>query len=531
MTTQSFSTLLLLSLVFPFHMAFASNEVCPSSPTHNTAVQNHFPFKTLTSILSTPSETTTCESFSGCSSRAPSPATRSCELNNALLAAMHEEEEITALYWLMHGADINMMVEKNQHILINAIDHNMRDLAQYLITNGANLNIYNYSNQHLLEITITNNWVDESLLIIERTDSTSLLQSALITAIEEEHEQIALAILQKHSPLITQSLKTNTASLSLLTEAFKTDPHSPLMLAIEKNLEPVALELLKKDNSPSLYQLESKTLDNQPLLCAAISKNMAGLAKILIEKGANPDIQDFDGTPALCMALCENYEDVIDTMLQANVNINVVFQKTGPAFLMAGLLKNPRLINKIKPHLEKNIKNCKHSKALLQLATEQATKSLWEHCVTYLQELCMNSNLLYTENHEDTKTDTFLHNHVDGQFLNALRACTDAYNTYETIAIAFLAVGANPNLQLSTSLSVLYRSVELGMSKLSNNLMRCGADIHFRTPKGSTLLDIANQSQQYDLCRDLYKRGVVGTNNSSYNQSSIPRRYSKSLSA
>lgn len=90
--------------------------------------------------------------------------------------------------------------------------------------------------------------------------------------------------------------------------------YSPLTLACYYNNNEVAKYLVEH-----VKDIDSKSGYGTPLMAATVKQNTA-LVKLLLEKNANPNKTDVNGSTALHFSVIFNYEDIVKLLVNAKAN-------------------------------------------------------------------------------------------------------------------------------------------------------------------------------------------------------------------
>lgn len=210
--------------------------------------------------------------------------------------------------------------------------------------------------------------------------------------------------------------------------------------------------------------------DFTPLMKMANVGNLLAV-EFLIESKANPDFQNATGRTALMYACDQGHSKVIETLVQAKANIEIQDRFTGTALLRAvrnRSFSTAALLIKAKANLEYQ---CKKGRTALFHACEfgnlKAVQSL----------IAADANI----------------NHRDKANITPLAWAVHVTQGVEVskkakIVNALLKAGAEVNIE---SRSALMYAINNDHLKITDSLLRAGASLRFKDPRGNTPFTLA----------------------------------------
>lgn len=118
--------------------------------------------------------------------------------------------------------------------------------------------------------------------------------------------------------------------------------YSPLTLACYYSNNEVAKFLIN-----NVKDINSKSGYGTPLMAATVKKN-ALLVKLLLDKKANPNVADQNGSTALHFSVIFSYEEIIELLMEAKADINLKDNRGNSALDYANITGNKKITQLLK---------------------------------------------------------------------------------------------------------------------------------------------------------------------------------------
>jgi ankyrin repeat protein len=131
---------------------------------------------------------------------------------------------------------------------------------------------------------------------------------------------------------------TNTDTINSISK----EGYSPLTLACYYNNNEVAKYLAEH-----VKDIDSKSGYGTPLMAATVKRNTE-LVKLLIEKDANPNKTDVNGSTALHFSVIFSYEDIVELLINAKADKNLLDNRGKSAIDYAVITGNKKIIELLK---------------------------------------------------------------------------------------------------------------------------------------------------------------------------------------
>jgi ankyrin repeat protein len=135
---------------------------------------------------------------------------------------------------------------------------------------------------------------------------------------------------------LEQLKKIHKSDLFIIDKISK-EGYSPLTLACYHGNNEVAKYLVKH-----VKDIDSKSGYGTPLMAATVKRNTE-LVKLLLEKNANPNKTDVNGSTALHFSVIFSYEDIVKLLIDANADKNIKDNRGKSAIDYATITGNEKI--------------------------------------------------------------------------------------------------------------------------------------------------------------------------------------------
>jgi len=228
-----------------------------------------------------------------------------------------------ATQYIQAGGNVNLIHEDTNNSLLHwACWKGHKNLANYLLEQKAQLELPGYKSYKPLHLAAENGHLGVVKLLIEVHHATVDILSECRTT------SLHVASRRGHEDLCIYLCEKAHANINALTE----DGFSPFMEAcIHGNVALVDYFISQHHIDPNVRSGEVSGLEPTALHWAC-KKGMIGVAETLLNKRANPNLTDFDGSTPLHYACDRGHFEVVKILLKGGVDINVKNNKSLTAF-------------------------------------------------------------------------------------------------------------------------------------------------------------------------------------------------------
>lgn len=203
-----------------------------------------------------------------------------------------------ALQLIENGANINILNDKNEHIIFKIIIYGDEYLAMKFIEKGLDINIKDKNGRPLILYAIMNRMILLATMLIEigvNTDYIYNNNNLLHLSILYHLPSVGVALIKKGMDIFCKNI----------------DDKTPIALAIEENQDDIASLLISKGANINIEYPNKTTM-----LIKAAQNKMNKTVKSLIEAGAKVSEEDSSGNTALFYLLMGAYVSDQDLIIQ-----------------------------------------------------------------------------------------------------------------------------------------------------------------------------------------------------------------------
>ncbi|MCC2646263.1 MAG: serine/threonine-protein phosphatase 6 regulatory ankyrin repeat subunit A-like [Rickettsiaceae bacterium] len=273
--------------------------------------------------------------------------------NPALFKAINEYDEDMANFLVEKGANPNLPDRDKNPALIKAIERRYKELVSVLLEKGANPNSTDkYDNPALIKAIERGDKELVSMLLDKGANLDSKDQfgnPALINAIERSNKEVVSVLLNKGA---NPDLEDRRGYSSLLV----------IVLNIALTSKLIEHELDIKMNTRYRTELQ----------------NYKEKYSLLLEKGANPNLPDKDGNPALFQAIRNGSIEAVTLLLNTGADVNIVSKDGTFPLSLAASSNDDKMVKLLLEHkADVNLKNTE-GKSAIDLTTSLEIKEMLE---------------------------------------------------------------------------------------------------------------------------------------------------------
>lgn len=284
------------------------------------------------------------------------------------------------------GADINNVNDIGKTALIFAVEQENYPIAISLLNKKADPNVHASGRDTALEVAVAKQNANPEL-IKTLIAAGAKLQNVLSKAILGGNIEIVKILLDSGAEVsslekpktngLLQALTSKNQKIAVLMlengadiNKLNSEGYSPLALALQNGYDDLAVDLIKKkaelnpktqntnalpynivfkdDNGEMLELLIVNGLNKNPnqILLDAIADNKPRILNAALQNGANPNIADTAGQPAIWSAAAKSNLELLKVLHQNGANIEVADEtKNATPLLISVVAKNKEVFN------------------------------------------------------------------------------------------------------------------------------------------------------------------------------------------
>jgi len=470
-----------------------------------------------------------------------------------LYYAIEKEDESAVEKLITYNADVDLVDNEGNTPIFYAVKKNNLRIINLLKENGADLNHRNSNKESLLNITKDSKIKDHLIKIGINSDFSIPIRESInqgnfenLEELLKNNENIKLdeIDIEGDTPLIALIKRCNSTLkkedepklrklIDLMIQkgsnvnSLNKQGKSPLVYAIENENEEVIKLLIK--NSVSLNQ---KTEDNIFPLNIAIKRNNINIVKLLVNTGANIDISESNSEHKVDPPIITAYNlsnennnnfEIFDYLLERGANCNVK-DKNGSSLLLLAIRKNN--YENVQKIIEKNVeireKDNDNNTPLLE-AIKNENIDIVKLLIKYAQQNKIEmgdidiESVISKGNYEILKVlvksssiSIKASQLQNGNSLIKITKCKDiSPKKKEKLIKALIKKGINVNsVDKKGNTSVIYAIKEKNLFILKI-LFENGADLSIKNNKGYSAIDYAQRSNDDEIINYLTDEGVL----------------------
>jgi ankyrin repeat protein len=281
--------------------------------------------------------------------------------NSAMHVAARKGDSVTLKPLLANGANTNSINARNETALYLAAESNCLKCVRLLLESEADPAIATKLEITPLEVAIRNDRAEIAGLLLKSQTSYAGIHRVLLLAIENNREDLSLALIKRDSKLGSRDDKGRSAlwysadrglektSVALIKSG-KIDinsqdstGHCALAQAVRGGYLAVVRLLINKD-----ADLNIRTNAGNSILILAVLAKKPAIVELLLTRASDVDAQDNIGDTALMLAADTGQNDVVEMLIKAGADLQLRNWEDLNAFQIANNSGYPEIAQMIR---------------------------------------------------------------------------------------------------------------------------------------------------------------------------------------